>query len=185
MTREAYYTLDGTRMMIRIFIAILAAFLSACATTQQPMTRSPQENTVQPEEMGFASVADPAAEINNRLVNRNNLLFRSRSGVAYRMDSDTEILLSVDGRVELTEYGYAVMQFDGEYLVGTNGAISLQMPQYKRSWPSMKLFKKDADLYLFPDTNSQGFIFGMRAAATQTPSMNDFWPFKLIENDHK
>jgi hypothetical protein len=119
--------------------------------------------------------------IDDLLVRNKELSFISRDGKLYRMDSDSEIVLTTNHLVKVVEYGYGLKEYTGQYTVDTNGVISLTLKRYHSSWPRMALWVSGASYYLHPISGRFGFTMGDRAGAYQTPAMKPFWPFKLVE----
>ena len=107
--------------------------------------------------------------------------FVSRAGDLGGMDSDSEISFSDDGRVSMTEYGYAPVEYSGTYSMDEHGTITAKFEKYQGQWPQMMFRKVDGRILLFRSDDATGLEFGGRGGAVETAEMKPFWPFGLTE----
>lgn len=105
--------------------------------------------------------------------------FDSRRGKAYGMDSDSSLTFRPNGRITLTEFGYAVQSYEGIYTIDSEGAITAEFARYNGKWPKMTLKKDDDEILLYRADDSTHFEFGGRAGGVETSEMTPFWPFGL------
>ncbi|MDI1250232.1 MAG: hypothetical protein PSV13_15325 [Lacunisphaera sp.] len=124
---------------------------------------------------------NPIKVIDRLLASGKPVTFVSRSGKFYGMDSDTELEFEAGGKVRLTEFGYSVQEFLGTFAADEDGVISVQLKNRRSPWPAMVLQFSKGDYYLSTNTGAVGFVFGDRAASTETPEMKAFWPFRLVD----
>ncbi len=110
-----------------------------------------------------------------------NATFVSRAGDLGGMDSDSKISISDDGRVSMTEYGLAPVEYAGTYSMDENGAITAKFEKYPGQWPKMIFRKVDGRILLFRSDDSTGLEFGGRGGAVETSKMKPFWPFGLTK----
>ncbi|MES2659244.1 MAG: hypothetical protein V4689_11555 [Verrucomicrobiota bacterium] len=107
--------------------------------------------------------------------------FVSRAGDFGGMDSDSRISFSDDGRVSMTEYGYAPVEYSGTYSIDEHGIITSKFEKYTGEWPKMMFRKVDGRILLFRSDDATGLEFGGRGGAVETAEMKPFWPFGLTE----
>ena len=107
--------------------------------------------------------------------------FVSRAGDLGEMDSDSEISFSDDGRVTMTEYGYAPVEYSGTYSMNEYGTITAKFEKYQGQWPEMIFRRVDGRILLFRSDDATGLEFGGRGGAVETGEMKSFWPFGLTE----
>ena len=107
--------------------------------------------------------------------------FVSRAGDFGGMDSDSEISFSDDGRVSMTEYGYAPVEYSGTYLMDEHGTITAKFEKYQGQWPKMMFRKVHGRILLFRSDDAAGLELGGRGGAVETAEMRPFWPFGLTE----
>jgi hypothetical protein len=88
---------------------------------------------------------------------------------------------SDDGRVLMTEYGYAPVNYSGTYSMDDNGTITAKFEKYPGQWPKMMFGKVDGRILLFRSDDATGLVFGGRGGAVETAEMKPFWPFGLTE----
>ena len=105
--------------------------------------------------------------------------FTSRGGSYAGMDSDSSITFYDGGRVLLTEYGYAPVDYRGTYEFDEEGEITLDLKEYPKAWPKMRIKTDNKRILLYRSDDSTKFDFGGRAGAVVTPEMAPFWPFGL------
>jgi hypothetical protein len=163
--------------MSKTALSILLVLATSCSCSR-PRRESPDRASLR-----AIPVVDAERTIETLLAERGTLLFRSRSGKLYGMDSDTDVLISTNHQAQLIQYGYTVTKYAGTYSVDDDGQIALDLAKYRRKWPVMRLSTAQGDFYLQTASGSTHFIMGDRAGATETPSMAPFWPFKLIKKD--
>ena len=114
------------------------------------------------------------------LSKQKEVTFVSRAGKMYGMDSDTELTFLPGRKVHLTEYGFAVADFEGVFTTDAEGSISLQLEKRRFPWPLMVLQFAKGEYYLHTKAGAAGFVMGNRAGATESSDMKPFWPFKLM-----
>lgn len=107
--------------------------------------------------------------------------FLSREGKFEGMDSDSEISFSDGGKVWMTEYGVAPIEYSGTFTVDDRGEITANFENYPGQWPKMVLRKVGGRILLFRADAASGLEFGGRGGALETPEMKPFWPFGLSE----
>jgi hypothetical protein len=107
--------------------------------------------------------------------------FESRAGEFGGMDSDSDISFSDDGRVSMTEYGIAPVDYSGTYSMDENGTITAKFEKYPSQWPKMMFRKVDGRILLFRSDAGTGLEFGGRGGAVETAEMKPFWPFGLTK----
>jgi hypothetical protein len=156
-------------------VCLLAAATVSCSrlATKSPPLGQPLDH--------LSAVSDPESTIERLVSERTYLLFRSRSGRRYGMDSDSDIVLRTNHYAALTEYGYGVMRYIGSFRVDPEGNLLLSLADYRRPWPAMRLVTRNNEFYLQTASGRTGFIMGDRAGAFTDASMAPFWPFKLIQ----
>jgi hypothetical protein len=107
------------------------------------------------------------------------ITFSSRNGHYYGMDSDASLTIEKDGHVTVLELGVAPMTYEGTYDIDDSGTISLKLPNYKATWPTMHLYTTAKDAWLMRSDQKTDFNVGDRGGATQTSRMAPCWPFRM------
>ena len=103
--------------------------------------------------------------------------FGSRAGVFEGTDSDGSITFLDGNRVVVTEFGYAILEWEGTYSVDRDGLISCELRDYEFDWPKMELRKADGKYLLYRvevPTPSESSV--------RTGALGDsveLWPFGL------
>ncbi len=121
-------------------------------------------------------------DVRNWVASRNgHATFISRNGRMYGMDSDTQITLISNSKVEVTEFGVGIMSYKGEYTTDDTGLIRVTLNGYGSKWPEMYLFRSTDSAILLRRDQKPGFNLGDRGAGTETPDMNPYWPFRLAK----
>jgi hypothetical protein len=110
-----------------------------------------------------------------------SLSFGSRNGWFSQQDSDTSLIVSGDGSVNLIEYGYTVREYKGRFQTDEEGAIRLTLEDYGHPWPEMYLREVSGEFYLYRKDGSTGFHADKRDASYESSDMPDFWPFRLTK----
>ncbi len=118
-----------------------------------------------------------------RLTAGKTVVFYSRDGKFYGMDSDSLISFGKDGEAILGEYGYAYQGYRGSYFIEDDGVISVKLKGYRGKWPDMKVSIDGDSVRLFSSDGNGNFVFGGRAGGVLTPDMKPFWPFGLVETE--
>jgi hypothetical protein len=151
--------------MLNLIGPLLIVLLAAC-TTNRPASSS------RGHQLGYRDVLEHVS------AKPSGAKFGSRDGRWYGMDSDANITLKRNGRVEVTEFGYAVDTYDGTYSVDDTGAIHVSLRRYPAKWPSMYLYKDNRGAILIPTDRDQSFQVGGRAGAVVGSGMAPYWPFR-------
>lgn len=113
------------------------------------------------------------------------ILLQSWNGRWIGTDCDTNIELHADGNVVLTEYGYAISEYNGTYSIttaadGTASELTISLKDYPGTWPVMAVYTDLSELLLMPTEGSAEFLFGNRGGATVPGGAGSFWPFRQI-----
>jgi len=131
----------------------------------------------------FFSGAQVKTFVSGWLTAGKTVVFRSRDGKFYGMDSDSVVSLKKDNTAVVGEYGYAYQGYRGTYAVAADGVISISLKGYRGNWPDMKIAKEGDLIRLFSADGNGNFVFGGRAGGVETEEMKPFWPFRLVEAD--
>jgi hypothetical protein len=151
-------------------VIITVGMLSGCKEHQVPIKAEAKE-VIRLNEL-YSSVQGEGGWI---------ATFISRAGNLGGMDSDSQISFSDDGRVSMTEYGYAPVNYSGTFSMDDSGTITAKFEKYQGQWPKMIFRKVDGRILLFRSDDSNGLEFGGRGGAVETAEMKPFWPFGLTK----
>jgi hypothetical protein len=100
--------------------------------------------------------------------------FASRDGHIPDGCSDVAIVFTQGGKVEMTEFGAAIVSFKGTYEISDAGEITLNLEGKTSKWPVMHLFATTRDAWLMRKDRKTGFMGDGDLNFGGTP----FWPFK-------
>ncbi|MDZ4404592.1 hypothetical protein [Prosthecobacter sp.] len=109
------------------------------------------------------------------------VVFVSRDGKMYGMDSDSVISFEPDGKVVLGEYGVGIAGYRGTYQVAKDGSVSIALKGYVAKWPDMRFSNELGKMRLYAHKDGDGFVMGDRGGAFESGSMKRFWPFLLVD----
>jgi hypothetical protein len=124
--------------------------------------------------------ANAISKFREHLNKYGSISFRSWSGIAYRMDSDTELTFFANNSVYMFEWGIALMNYRGKYRIHADGTITLEFEKFNKTWPVMRIEEDSHSLLLRPAKNDVEFVMGNRGGATMPPSNNRYWPFRML-----
>ena len=122
---------------------------------------------------------EAAVWIQSKLSKSSAVLFRSRGGVAYRMDSDTEIFFLEGHAVEMKEFGFGLATYRGTYGITEQGEFQFKFEKYEL-FPDVYLYREGSYVRMAPTQGNNGFLFGKRGGAFVTDDMKPFWPFQYV-----
>lgn len=109
------------------------------------------------------------------------VVFVSRDGKMYGMDSDSVISFEPNGEVVLGEFGVGIAGYRGKYDVAKDGSVSVTLKGYRAKWPEMKFSNELGKMRLYAHKDGDGFVMGDRGGATEMKGMKRFWPFQLVD----
>lgn len=119
--------------------------------------------------------------ISQRHASGKTVVFVSRDGKMYGMDSDAVISFELDGKVVLGEFGAGIAGYRGTYEVAKDGSVSIALKGYRSKWPKMKFSSEVGKMRLYAHKDGDGFVMGDRGGAVETGGMKRFWPFILVD----
>jgi hypothetical protein len=160
--------------MLACFIALVGCHQSSTLTgdaTPAPTT-FPTSGAIR------GSVAD----IQQLIITRGSVTFRSSSGKLIGMDGDSDLTFLPAGQMHMTEYGFAVTEYRGTYSISTDGIVTARFPTFGDKWPDMALNRDATSLFLMPVNQKIGFIFGNRGGAVES---SGYWPFRPVPADQE
>lgn len=164
--------------IVRFILFVIVIKNAGCSKTEDPTTSVLPDSAVR-----ISNVQDAldAAFTDSQLI-----LFQSWNGKWIGMDCDTNIELNVDGGVMLTEYGYAISEYNGTYSIttaadSTRSVLTIALEDYFGTWPAMAVYTDQSKLLLMPIDSSGGFIMGNRGGAYIPGDAGSFWPFRQIQ----
>ncbi|MBB5031185.1 energy transducer TonB [Prosthecobacter vanneervenii] len=109
------------------------------------------------------------------------VVFVSRDGKIYGMDSDSVISFEPEGRVVLGEFGAGIAGYGGTYQVAKDGSVSISLKGYRAKWPEMRFSNELGKMRLYAPKSGDGFVMGGRGGAVEMGGMRPFWPFFLVD----
>lgn len=121
--------------------------------------------------------------LSERFSKNKKVVFHSRDGMLYGMDSDSVISLEKDNRVIVGEYGYTYQGYRGNYSVSDHGVIKITLEGYRGKWPYMKMAANEKIIRLYEVDGDSSIVFGGRSGSFETSDMKPFWPFRLVDTD--
>ena len=164
-------------MNIQYHIFIIACVLALNSKAEPPVSRS----TGKSETPAFLKKAEVIKVVSERHAAGKTVVFQSRDGKFYGMDSDSVISLELEGNVIVGEYGYTYQGYRGKFQVADDGMISIVLKGYPGKWPEMMMTKERREIWLYAKNGDRGFVFGGRGGAVEMGDMKSFWPFRLVE----
>src|SRR5437667_1903433 len=162
-------------MLTTLQLAVVALAIYAVASCGSPNHASMQ-----------SPPSGPVAEFQGHIQRNGAITFRSWSGKALRMDSDTEMTFFPKNVVHMFEWGFTLASYSGGYEVQPDGRIAVQLRDFRQQWPEMLLDRDVTSLLLRPADAAQGFVMGTRSGAYVSGDRGSYWPFRMLTgNDEK
>lgn len=150
-------------------LLLIFAIALPCAAQQRS---APPKFLQKSEVVGFIAQRHAAGK---------TVVFVSRDGKMYGMDSDSVISFEADGKVVLGEFGAGIAGYRGTYEVAKDGSVSIVLKGYEAKWPVMKFSSEVGKMRLYAHKDGDGFVMGGRGGAVETGGMKRFWPFMLVD----
>lgn len=118
------------------------------------------------------------AWLQSKLSKSSAVLFRSREGVAYQMDSDTDMIFLEGNAVVMHEFGYGLATYRGSYEITAQGVLQFKFEKYE--FPDVYFYREGEYVRMAP-TQGVGFQMGHRGGAFESSDMKPFWPFQYVQ----